>query len=117
MSRCLIQIPIRNEEGVCVEWGGVRNKRSYANLLTDAISVGNQISTDLNRHRTQNHIRVNLMCMALPSAFIPCFFIDLENSLQKHFLSSSKQRPFFTGGIFQGPDLTDSPEHYGQYHI
>lgn len=96
VSRCLIQIPIR-KEGWGLGWGGVggKNKRSHANLLTDAISVGNQIRADLNRHRTQNHIRVNLMCMGLPSAFIlsvPSMFIlfffltDLENSLQKHFI-------------------------------
>lgn len=64
-------------KGVGVGVGG-KNKRSHANLLTDAISVGNQIRADLNRHRTQNHIRVNLMCMALPSAFIlsvPSMFV------------------------------------------
>lgn len=43
-------------------------KKAYANLLDDAISVGNQIKADLNRHRTQNHIRLNSMCMALHSA-------------------------------------------------
>lgn len=76
-------------------WGDMMGyKRSYANLLTYAISVGNQIRTDLNRHRTQNHIRVNLMCMALPSTFIlsvPSFFFsDLENSFQRHFNSRGK---------------------------
>lgn len=98
---------------------GDKNKRSYANLLTDAISVGNQIRAGLNRHRTQNHIRVNLMCMALPSAFllsVPSVFIlcfvlffltDLENSLQNILFPD--QRQFFTRGKFQGPDVTVSP--------
>lgn len=101
----------KEKKGWRWRWGGVggsKNKRSYANLLTDAISVGNQIRADLNRHRTQNHIRVNLMCMALPSAFILsvpsvfvlcfwficccCFFLftDLENSLQQYYISRAK---------------------------
>ncbi len=46
-------------------------KKAHANLLDDAISVGNQIKADLNRHRTQNHIRLNSMCMALHSALHP----------------------------------------------
>lgn len=45
-----------------------KKKKAHANLLGDAISVGNQIKADLNRHRTQNHIRLNSMCMALHTA-------------------------------------------------
>lgn len=120
VSWCLIQIPIRKNV-----WGG-GNKRSYANRLTDAISVRNQIRADLNRHRTQNHIRVNLMCMALPSAFILSvpsvfiflfFFSDLENSLQKHFISRAKANVLHQRYIFSRARCVCFPKTLWHDHI
>lgn len=42
-----------------------RSEKARANPCSDAIITHNQIRADLNRHRTQNHIKGNSMCMAL----------------------------------------------------
>lgn len=58
------------------------SEKARANPCSDAIRTHNQIRADLNRHRTQNHIKGNSMCMALhwsqslffllfPSSIIP----------------------------------------------
>lgn len=67
MWQWLMRVSIRREEKKRQRW----EKKAHANLSDDAISVGNQIMADLNRHRTQNHIRLNSMCMTLHSAFHP----------------------------------------------
>lgn len=44
------------------------SEKARANPCSDAIITHNQIRADLNRHRTQNHIKGNSMCMALRCA-------------------------------------------------
>ena len=41
------------------------SEKARANPCSDAIRTRDQIRADLNRHRTQNHIKGNSMCMAL----------------------------------------------------
>lgn len=72
-------------EGICVMKADANsNKRkkqhnssekAKANPCSDAIITHNQIRADLNRHRTQNHIKGNSMCMALHCSQSPlCSF-------------------------------------------
>lgn len=72
-----------------------RSEKARANPCSDAIITHNQIRADLNRHRTQNHIKGNSMCMALhcsqsrlfPAAALPSLTLSLTSSL--HFSLSS----------------------------
>lgn len=49
------------------------SEKARANPCSDAIITHNQIRADLNRHRTQNHIKGNSMCMALHCSQSPLF--------------------------------------------
>lgn len=72
-----------------------RSEKARANPCSDAIITHNQIRADLNRHRTQNHIKRNSMCMALhcsqsrlfPAAALLSLTLSLTSLL--HFSLSS----------------------------
>lgn len=79
-------------EGICVMKADANsNKRkkkqhnssekARANPCSDAIIIHNQIRADLNRHRTQNHIKGNSMCMALHCSQSPLFSLSALLSL------------------------------------
>lgn len=59
MSWRLMPTPMRNKKT------HNSSEKASANPCSDAIITHNQIRTDLNRHRTLNHIKGNSMCMAL----------------------------------------------------
>lgn len=57
------------------------SEKARANPCSDAIITHNQIRADLNRHRTQNHIKGNSMCMALHCSQSPLFSLSALLSL------------------------------------
>lgn len=57
------------------------SEKARANPCSDAIITHNQIRADLNRHRTQNHIKGNSMCMALHCSQSPLFSLSALPSL------------------------------------
>lgn len=57
------------------------SEKARANPCSDAIITHNQIRADLNRHRTQNHIKGNSMCMALHCSQSPLFSLSAPLSL------------------------------------
>lgn len=57
------------------------SEKASANPCSDAIITHNQIRADLNRHRTQNHIKGNSMCMALHCSQSPLFSFSAPLSL------------------------------------
>lgn len=86
----LMPAPIRRGGGGTTTTQQQWKSQSKSLLWCDYIH--NQIRTDLNRHRTQNHIRRNSMCMALPlqiSAF------SFSSSLRLFFSSLHFSLPFF----------------------
>lgn len=58
-----------------------RSEKARANPCSDAIITHNQIRADLNRHRTQNHIKGNSMCMALHCSQSRLFSVSALASL------------------------------------
>lgn len=65
------------------------SEKARANPCSDAIITHNQIRADLNRHRTQNHIKGNSMCMALHCSQSPLFSLSPLLSLFLSWLSYS----------------------------
>lgn len=61
------------------------SEKARANPCSDAIITHNQIRADLNRHRTQNHIKQNWMCMALHCSQSPLFSLPHLCSLFRLF--------------------------------
>lgn len=84
------------------------SEKARANPCSDAIITHNQIRADLNRHRTQNHIKGNSMCMALHCSQSPFFSLSALLSLilswlsysisscPSVYLSSSPSSPYFS---------------------
>jgi len=56
-------------------------EKARANPCSDAITTHNQIRADLNRHRTQNHIKGNSLCIALHCSQSPLFSLSAPTSL------------------------------------
>lgn len=72
------------------------SEKARANPCSDAIITHNQIRADLNRHRTQNHIKGNSMCMALHCSQSPLFlFLLLFPSLSLWLSYSISSCPSF----------------------
>ena len=106
-------------EGICVMKADANsNKRkkqhnssekAKANPCSDAIITHNQIRADLNRHRTQNHIKGNSMCMALHCSQSPlCSFSALlsPHSLFDFFYSISSCPSFYLSSSPSPPDFS-----------